>query len=161
MSLGIFTIGSAEDLKLGLNADLILPLGDSADKYKLSFGGSATVLFPVAVFAIEGSIGYWLIQDGRDLGDFSASLIPITAGSRLELSPEFHFDFGLGYYIKNVKIGDVSESDSTLGIYGGAGFFIHPNFDIKARIHLLGLARKGFLSNQDVFLCFSAGFYFN
>jgi hypothetical protein len=80
------------------------------------------------MFAIEGSIGYGILQTKLDQDDFSASIIPIIAGIRTYSGPIFYGGGG-GVYISSVSYtdpvaGDVDDSDSKFGIYGNVGMIL-------------------------------------
>ncbi len=148
----------AKDIKASVGGGLILPTGDAADAYKLSFAFQGAALYELTeLIQLEGQFGYWILQDDLDREDFSAYVIPLVGGFRYSLSPTLHVDAGAGIYLSKVKfdtaLGEVSDSESDLGIYGGAGYLLNDMIDICARIH--------FPDFDDMYFSFSVAYLFN
>ncbi len=112
-------------VEYGLHGGLLLPSGDAGDFYSTSFLIGGQILAHTPMFAVEGSIGYGILQAKEDINDFSASLIPILAGIRTYSGPIF-YGGGAGLYIGSVSYsdpvyGDVDSSDEDFGAYGNVG----------------------------------------
>ena len=140
LTVPAFAIGSVE---YGFHGGLLLPTGDSGDFYATSYLLGANLLAHMPMFAIEGSIGYGILQTDEDYDDFSASLIPILAGIRTYSGPIF-YGGGAGLYMASAEYtagGTTYESsDEEFGIYGNVGMiFPAGTFDLEGSIkyHLI------------------------
>jgi hypothetical protein len=133
----------AQMVRAGIGAGGYLPTGDAADVYNFTPGVHAAVVWrwggeegPVG---LEAQAGYWSLQDGLDLENYSASIIPLTLGVRYFLLPDFHLDGGAGIYRYafkyKEKLVNVDGTNNNLGLYAGGGFQSGP-FDLKLRVHL-------------------------
>jgi hypothetical protein len=125
-------------IRIGLGGGLNLPFKETGDWLDLSPSLHGTLLgqAPNSPLKFEGDLGYWFLQldDKKDKDSDNPSLLTLTGGIRYYLTPQFHFDGGLGLY----RFSDWDKADdderNKLGFYGGAGFE-HSMFDVTIRIH--------------------------
>lgn len=114
-------------VEYGLHGGLLLPMGDAGDFYGTSYLIGGQILAHMPMFAVEGSIGYGILQPEEDLDDFSASLIPFLAGLRTYSGPIF-YGGGAGFYMASAEytVGTTTyeASDEEFGIYGNVGMIL-------------------------------------
>jgi len=111
-------------VEFGAHGGVLLPTGDNGDAFKMSPVFGLNVLAHMPIYAIEGSIGYSILQSEVEHTDFSASLIPILAGIRSYTGPVF-YGGGAGMYIASVSYTGYDESSSDFGAYGNLGMILH------------------------------------
>ncbi|MCK4807843.1 MAG: hypothetical protein KAT09_09360 [Candidatus Aegiribacteria sp.] len=125
---------SAGFVEFGAHAGALFPSGDGGDAFSTSLIFGVNILAHMPVYAIEGSIGYGILQPENDSLDFSASLIPILAGIRTYSGPIF-YGGGAGMYISSVSIGSVDTNSEDFGAYGNLGMiFPAGSMDIEGSI---------------------------
>jgi hypothetical protein len=143
LALGVSSL-TAGMVEYGLHGGLLLPSGDAGDFYGTSYLIGGQILAHMPMFAVEGSIGYGILQAENDIDDFSASLIPILAGVRTYSGPVF-YGGGAGLYMASVSyndptFGNIDSSDEEFGAYGNLGMiFPAGTIDLEGSIkyHLI------------------------
>jgi len=147
---------SAGFVEFGAHAGLLFPSGDGSDFFATSYIFGANLLAHMPIYAIEGSIGYGILQQEADSTDFSASLVPVLAGIRTYSGPIF-YGGGAGMYISSVSWSGYDESDSDFGAYGNLGMiFPTGSMDIEASLkyHLVDF------DTDKAWISLTAGTYF-
>jgi hypothetical protein len=125
---------SAGLVEFGVHGGLLIPSGDGADFFSTSYIIGANVLAHMPIYAIEGSIGYGILQTDSSYTDFSASLIPVLVGIRTYAGPIF-YGGGAGMYISSVSYAGYDDSESKIGAYGNLGMiFPTGSMDIEGSI---------------------------
>ncbi len=140
MSFGVISPIFAQNLHFGIGGGAYLPTGDAEELFQISPGIHGKLLAGLKnTIKFEGEFGYWILQDGLDADDFSASFYVFTGGIRLYPFPSVHLDAGGGMYRSdfewNAKGVRVDESETNAGVYGGLGFELGA-FDLTARAHV-------------------------
>ena len=132
--LAVSVIISAGLIEFGAHGGALFPSGNGGDTFSTSLIFGVNVLAHMPIYAVEGSIGYGILQPESDSLDFSASLIPILAGIRTYSGPIF-YGGGAGMYISSVSIGSVDTNNEDFGIYGNLGMiFPTGSMDIEGSI---------------------------
>ncbi len=125
---------SAGLVEFGAHGGALFPSGSGGDVYSTSLIFGVNVLAHMPIYAIEGSIGYGILQAESDSLDFSASLIPVLAGIRTYTGPIF-YGGGAGMYISSVTIDSVDTSNEDFGAYANLGMiFPTGSMDIEGSI---------------------------
>jgi hypothetical protein len=143
-------------VEFGAHAGVLLPSGNGGDFYSISPLLGLNILAHMPIYAIEGSVGYGILQAKEDHTDFSASLIPVLAGIRSYAGPIF-YGGGAGMYISSVSYLGYDNSESEFGAYGNLGMIIPTgSMDIEASIkyHLVDF------DTDKAWFSLTAGTYF-
>lgn len=124
--------------KIGVGADVGIPVGDFGDAVKTGFGGYAKGLFGIGEAGqITFTTGYssFKAKGSSDEGSGSLNIIPLLAGYRHNFSG-FYAEPQIGYNIYGMKVKadglKVSTSDGGLGWAVGFGYVVS-DFDLGLR----------------------------
>ncbi len=123
---------------ISADASVILPLGDFADFSSLGFGASGTFNFPLnANLTATGRAG--LIFHLTEIDDTSLLVIPLLGGAKYNIGTSGVYAAGeLGLFYGRVSSGDVSDSNTDIGITAGAGYDLGVA-DVRAGIQVYDL----------------------
>lgn len=136
--------------KLGVAAELGLPMGDFGDAYGVGFGGTAKAFYGITEKAdITGTVGYlhYGIKGSNDYMSGSMGMIPIMFGYRHDFGGFYgEPQLGLAILRSSVKmdlgglgslLGDIGGSSSATKVsFGLGGGYAFGNWDLGARFQI-------------------------
>jgi hypothetical protein len=137
-SISVTGYAQSGTTKIGVGADLAIPVGDFGDLAKTGFGGYAKGLFGIGEAGqITFTTGYSSFKAKGSNSEESATLniIPLLAGYRQNFSG-FYAEPQIGYNIFGLKYkgGGQSASDSEGGFAWAVGFgYVVKNVDLGVR----------------------------
>ncbi len=137
------------EMKVGIGADLGLPIGNWSNGYGVGIGGTAKGFYGLNDDAgLTFTTGY-IKFNGKDNSDFSTSLIPFLAGYK-HMFQSLYVEPQLGLTTVSSKVnlgalgmGNISASSTNLG-YGIGGGYMIDNWDLGARFQ--GVSSGGSIS---------------
>lgn len=134
----------AQDMKVGAQIGVALPLGDFGDVASTGFGGLGTFHYVLKPnITLTGALGYYYFGSDKDIsnalgsyGDYSYSIIPLVAGIRYhlgkkadEFNPYIGGEIGLYFVSFSYKANlpywgtqEYSDSETKFGLSPMAGF---------------------------------------
>lgn len=149
------------NVAVGVQAGVALPLDDFGDIYDAGFGGQGTFAIRVSPNVdVTGSVGY-LTWSGKDL-DYTFSTIPILAGIRYyfreeKFNPYITGELGIHFttvdvptlIVRGLTISGISASDSFFGFGLGAGFLyqLSPKLNLDVNSKFSSISSSGGSSN--------------
>lgn len=130
MMLAVMVFAMSSFAQIGLDAGLEvgMPMGDFADAASMGFGGSIKMIYPInEQMDATGRIGYTMWTEEVD--GLTWWTVPIMAGGRYKMTPEFYGMAEVGMTMIGYKIdiagftADDSETDLSFSV--GAGYLMN------------------------------------
>lgn len=134
-----FNFANAQQMALGVGANVFMPMGTFGDVVGTGFGGNAKFEYKLQPgLHLTGAVGYLTFSEKEEGFGWQYSVIPVLAGAKYYFSKTMPFygmaEVGMNFASITVKIpsyviggvtyggGEVSESGSEFGFNFGAGY---------------------------------------